>query len=73
MISYQSLLLSTIVLNDMYACYFTVYTDDLIKKVLELSMNEDDKPTLPTPPSPLASKYEHPDKESIPLFSRYKH
>ena len=56
-----------------YVSYFTEYTDDLIKKVLELSMNEDDKPTLPTPPSPLASKYEHPDKDSIPLFSRYKH
>ena len=49
------------------------YTDDLIKKVLEFCMNEHDKPTLPTSPSPLASKYEHPDKETIPLFSRCKH
>ena len=33
---------------------------------------EDNKPILPFPPPPLASKYEHPDKDTIPLFSRYK-
>ena len=34
---------------------------------------EEDKPTLPDTPSPLASTYRHPDKDLIPLFSRYKH
>ena len=52
---------------------FTEYAGELIKKTLEFCTNEHDKPTLPTPPSPLAAKYEHPDKETIPLFSRYKH
>jgi len=32
----------------------------------------DDKPTLPTEPPPLASAYEHADRDTIPLFSHYK-
>ena len=31
---------------------------------------DDDKPTLPTAPPPLARAYVHPDKDTIPLFSR---
>ena len=34
--------------------------------------DDDDKPPLPTTPPPLASAYIHPDKDHIPLFSRYK-
>jgi len=40
---------------------------------MEICLNEKDKPTLPDTLSPLASKYEHPDKDLIPLFSHYKH
>ena len=36
------------------------------------SDDNDDKPTLPTVPPPLGSAYTHPDKDTIPLFSRYK-
>ena len=36
------------------------------------TIDDDDKPTLPTAPPPLASAYVHPDKDTIPLFSRYK-
>ena len=41
-------------------------------KAAELCSGED-KPTLPDSPPPLASAHEHPDKDLIPLFSRYKH
>ena len=56
--------------------YFTVLTDyatDLMLKTIDICVNEEDKPALPDSPSPLASAYEHPDKDLIPLFSRYKH
>ena len=33
---------------------------------------DNDKPTPPTAPPPLASAYVHPNKDTIPLFSRYK-
>ena len=36
------------------------------------TIDDDDKPTLPTAPPPLASKYVQPDKDTITLFSRYK-
>ena len=42
-------------------------------KAAELCSGEDDKPALPDTPPPLASAHEHPDKDLIPLFSRYKH
>ena len=35
-------------------------------RTIELCTNEDYKPMLPTAPPPLASQYEHPDKETIP-------
>ena len=50
----------------------TEYADALLLKTIELCTHEDDKPNLPTSPPPLASQYEHPDKDTIPLFSRYK-
>ena len=46
------------------------YADALLLKTIELCIHEDDKPNLPTSPLPL-SQYEHPDKDTIPLFSRY--
>ena len=42
-------------------------------KAGEMCLNEEDKSTLPDIPSPLASVHRHPDKDLIPLFSRYKH
>jgi len=53
------------------------YIDKLIKKTIQFCSMDDDKPALPIAlPPPLASAYEHcnhPDKDTIPLFSRYKH
>ena len=49
------------------------YANALLLRNMELCTHEDDKPELPTAPLPLASQYEHPDKDTIPLFSRYKH
>ena len=40
-------------------------------KAIDICENED-KPTLPDTPSPLASAFEHPNKDLIPLFSSYK-
>ena len=48
------------------------YIDELMEKTMHFFTSDDDKPSLPTPPPPLASKYIHPDKDTIPLFSRYK-
>ena len=42
-------------------------------KAAQICLCEDDKPTLPDTLPPLASAYEHPDKDLIPLFSLYKH
>ena len=39
---------------------------------MEYCISDDDKPTLPIAPPPLASTYIHPDKDHIPLFQRYK-
>ena len=41
-------------------------------KTVKICLDEEHKPTLPDTPPPLASAYEHPDKDSIPRFSRYK-
>ena len=43
-----------------------------MQKTLQFCKTDDDKPTLPTAPPSLASAYEHPDKDTIPLFSHYK-
>ena len=51
----------------------TGYANSLLQRTIELCTHEDNKPQLPTVPPPLASQYEHPDKDTIPLFSRYKH
>ena len=42
-------------------------------KAAELFSCEDDKPTLPDTPPPLASAHEHSDKDLIPLYFDYKH
>ena len=53
--------------------YYAVdYIDQLMKKTMHSLTTDDDKPPLLTPPPPLASAYTHPDKDTIPLFSRYK-
>ena len=49
------------------------YVDKLMKKAIQYCITDDNKPTLPSAPQPLSSAYEHPDKDTIPLFSRYKH
>jgi len=41
-------------------------------KALYFVRNLDERPSLPEEPPPLASQYDHPDKDLIPLFSRYK-
>ena len=43
-----------------------------MKKAIQYCITDDNKPTFPSAP-PLASAYEHPDKNTMPLFSRYKH
>ena len=57
-----------------YKNYFTEYVDLLMQKTLQYckTIDDDDKATLPTAPPPLARAYVHPDKDTIPLFSRYK-
>lgn len=57
----------------MHAKILSEYADALLLKTIELCTHETDKPELPTAPSPLASQYDHPDKDTIPLFSRYTH
>jgi len=37
-----------------------------------ITLHQDDTPSLPEEPPSLASQYDHPDKDLIPLFSRYK-
>ena len=53
--------------------FYTEYAEALLLKTMEICKNEDDKPEVPNIPPPLASQYTHPDKDTIPLFSRYKH
>ena len=50
---------------------FTKYVKSLLLRTVELCTHEDNRPPLPTAPSPLVSQHEHPDKDTIPLFSRY--
>ena len=64
--------------NDFSMCFMfnyipTEYVKTLMHKTVEVCSDEEDKPTLPDTPRPLASAYEHPQKDLIPLFSCYKH
>ena len=43
-----------------------------MKKAFQFCQEDTGKPSLPTSPPSLASAYEHPDKGTIPQFSRYK-
>ena len=52
--------------------YLTAYADELMSKATQLCLDGSSKPDVPTAPSPLASHYTHSDKDTIPLFSRYK-
>ena len=45
------------------------YAAELMAKALHC---QDDTTSLPEEPPSLASQYDHPDKDLIPLFSRYK-
>ena len=49
------------------------YVDGLLLRLTELCTYEDYKTTLSTVTQPLASQYEHPDEDTILLFSRYKY
>ena len=53
------------------ADFLTEYVNSLLLRTNELCTHKDNTPSLPTAPSPLASQHEHPDKDMIPLFSRY--
>jgi len=44
------------------------YVNDLMVKAAELCLDDHDKPDLPIAPSPLASNYKHPYKDTMPLF-----
>ena len=46
----------------------TGYAYSLLQKTVELCTHEDNKPQLPTALLPLASQYEHPDKDTIPYI-----
>ena len=48
------------------------YAAELMAKALHFVTHQDDTPSLPEEPPSLASQYDHPDKDLIPLFSRYK-
>ena len=53
--------------------YLTEYVDELTAKAIQYCMkDDDDKPTLQPHKPSLASTYIHPNKDHIPLFSRYK-
>jgi len=41
-------------------------------KALNFVTHLDDTPSLPEEPPSLASQYDHPDKDLIPLFLQYK-
>ena len=45
--------------------YLIAYADELMSKATQLCST---KPDVPTAPSPLASHYTHPDKDTIPFF-----
>ena len=44
-----------------------------MKKAIHYCLTDEGKPTFPSVPLPLANAYEHPDKDTVPLFSRYKY
>ena len=52
--------------------YPTAFADELMWKATQLCLDDSSKPDVPTAPSPLAIHYTHPDKDTVPLFSRYK-
>ena len=58
---------------DLHSSVSIEYAKELVQKAIDICTHEEHKPTLPDNPSSLASAYEHPNKDMIPLFSRYKH
>ncbi|XP_065907620.1 uncharacterized protein [Dysidea avara] len=48
------------------------YASELMEKAIYFITHPDERPPLPEEPPSLTSQYEHPDKDLIPLFSRYK-
>jgi len=55
---------------------FTDYANELTVKAMQLYLtaaeeSQEKPPQLPEALPPLASQYVHPDKDTIPLFSRY--
>ena len=43
-----------------------------MSKATQICLDDSSKPDVPTVPSLPASHYTHPDKSTLPLFSRYK-
>ena len=51
---------------------FVGYAAQLMAKTIYFVIHPDERPPLPEEPPHLTSQYEHPDKDLIPRFSRYK-
>ena len=47
------------------------YAEELISKATHYITHPEERPTVPKGPPKLASQYKHPDKDTIPQFSRY--
>ena len=58
---------------DLHASVSLDYAKELVRKAIDICTHEEQKPSLPDNPRSLASAYERPNKDTIPLFSRYNH
>ena len=48
--------------------YIAAYANQLMLKAAQLCFDDSNKPVVPTAPSPLASHYTHPDKDTSFIF-----
>ena len=55
----------------MYLLQSAEYANELMEKAIQLCSTNVYRSKLPEAPPPLASQCDHPDKDTIPLFSRY--
>ena len=55
----------------MYLLQSAEYANELMEKAIQLCSTNVYRSKLPEAPPPLASQYDHLDKDTIPLFSRY--
>ena len=61
---------------DLHGSVSLEYAKELVRKAIAICTHEEHKPLLPdngNNPSSLASAYEHPNIDTIPLFSCYNH